>query len=94
MRTDGFIGQYSLGGRENKRTILAVEGADPDGLEALARSGIRYVGSDTTRIYCMPTCHDAPSGHGPPPGPVPPAREADAQATGRVSLPAGGSGAA
>ena len=44
---------------ENKRTILAAEGADPDGLEALARSGIRYVGSDTTRIFCMPTCHDA-----------------------------------
>ena len=59
VRTDGYIGQYSLGGPENKRTILAVEGADPDGLEALARSGIRYVGSDTTRIYCMPTCHDA-----------------------------------
>jgi O-6-methylguanine DNA methyltransferase len=59
VRTDGFIGQYSLGGAENKRTILAAEGADPDGLEALARSGIRYLGSDTTRIYCMPTCHDA-----------------------------------
>jgi O-6-methylguanine DNA methyltransferase len=59
VRTDGFIGQYSLGGPQNKRTILAVEGADPDGLEALARSGIRYYGSDTTRIYCMPTCRDA-----------------------------------
>jgi len=59
VRTDGFIGQYSLGGPQNKRTILAVEGADPDSLEALARSGIRYYGSDTTRIYCMPTCRDA-----------------------------------
>ena len=59
VRTDGFIGNYSLGGPENKRTILAAEGADPDGLEALARSGVRYVGSDTTRIFCMPTCHDA-----------------------------------
>ena len=26
VRTDGFIGQYSLGGPENKRTILAAEG--------------------------------------------------------------------
>jgi O-6-methylguanine DNA methyltransferase len=59
VRTDGFIGQYSLGGPANKRTILAAEGADPDGLEGLARSGIRYVGSDTTRIFCLPTCHDA-----------------------------------
>jgi O-6-methylguanine DNA methyltransferase len=59
VRSDGMIGQYSLGGPENKRTILAVEGADPDGLEALARAGVRFFGSDTTRIYCLPTCHDA-----------------------------------
>ena len=59
VRTDGFIGQYSLGGPANKRTILAAEGADPEGLETLARSGIRYTGSDTTRIYCLPTCRDA-----------------------------------
>jgi O-6-methylguanine DNA methyltransferase len=59
VRTDGFIGQYSLGGPANKRTILDVEGADPDGLEGLARAGVRYVGSDTTHIFCMPTCHDA-----------------------------------
>jgi O-6-methylguanine DNA methyltransferase len=59
VRSDGMIGQYSLGGPENKRTILAEEGADPDELEALARAGVRYFGSDTTRIYCMPTCRDA-----------------------------------
>ncbi|HUQ77367.1 MAG TPA: methylated-DNA--[protein]-cysteine S-methyltransferase [Patescibacteria group bacterium] len=59
IRSDGTIGRYSLGGPANKRTILAGEGADPDELEALARAGIRYVGSDTTRIYCMPTCRDA-----------------------------------
>ena len=59
VRSDGMIGQYSLGGPRNKRTILAGEGADPDGLEALARAGVRYFGSDTTRIYCLPTCHDA-----------------------------------
>ena len=59
VRSDGLIGQYSLGGPENKRTILAGEGADPDGLEALARAGVRFFGSDTTRIYCMPTCRDA-----------------------------------
>jgi O-6-methylguanine DNA methyltransferase len=59
VRSDGMIGQYSLGGPHNKRTILAEEGADPDALEALARAGVRYFGSDTTRIYCLPTCHDA-----------------------------------
>jgi len=59
VRSDGTIGEYSLGGPRNKRAILAAEGADPDGLETLARSGVRYVGSDTTRIFCLPTCHDA-----------------------------------
>ena len=37
VRSDGMIGQYSLGGPQNKRTILAEEGADPDALESLAR---------------------------------------------------------
>lgn len=59
VRSDGMIGQYSLGGPANKRTILAGEGLDPDVLEEWARAGIRFVGSDTTHIYCMPTCHDA-----------------------------------
>jgi O-6-methylguanine DNA methyltransferase len=59
VRTDGMLGQYSLGGPANKRALLASEGLDPDGLEGLARSGVRYIGSDTTRIYCLPTCHNA-----------------------------------
>jgi O-6-methylguanine DNA methyltransferase len=59
VRSDGLIGQYSLGGPGNKRAILAAEGLDADELEELARAGIRYVGSDTTRIYCLPSCHNA-----------------------------------
>jgi metal binding Ada-like protein/6-O-methylguanine DNA methyltransferase-like protein len=59
VRSDGMLGQYSLGGPQNKRTILSAEGLDPDELESLARAGIRYFGSDTTKIYCLPTCHDA-----------------------------------
>jgi O-6-methylguanine DNA methyltransferase len=59
VRSDGMIGQYSLGGPENKRTILMAEGLDTDELEGMARAGIRFIGSDTTGIYCMPTCHDA-----------------------------------
>jgi O-6-methylguanine DNA methyltransferase len=59
VRSDGTIGQYSLGGPGNKRTILAAEGLDPDELERLARARVRYIGSDTTRVYCLPTCHHA-----------------------------------
>lgn len=59
VRTDGHIGNYSLGGRENKRKLLDAEGLDPDAFERLAARGIRYIGSDTTHIVCHPTCRDA-----------------------------------
>jgi O-6-methylguanine DNA methyltransferase len=59
VRSDGMLGQYSLGGPANKRALLASEGLDPDGMEGLARAGVRYVGSDSTRIYCLPSCHNA-----------------------------------
>lgn len=59
VRSDGLIGNYSLGGPHNKRAILSIEGLDPDGLEAAARRGERLVGSDTTHIVCWPTCRHA-----------------------------------
>jgi O-6-methylguanine DNA methyltransferase len=59
VRTDGSIGEYSLGGPHNKRTILSAEGVDPDALERAARRGERLVASDTTRIVCWPTCRNA-----------------------------------
>lgn len=59
VRTDGSIGQYSLGGPANKRAILAAEGLDPAALEASAARGERLVGSATTRIVCWPTCRAA-----------------------------------
>jgi O-6-methylguanine DNA methyltransferase len=59
VRSDGTIGQYSLGGPQYKRAILAAEGVDPDALESLARRRIRYIGSTTTRVVCLPTCHNA-----------------------------------
>jgi O-6-methylguanine DNA methyltransferase len=59
VRSDGLIGEYSLGGPANKRTMLAAEGLDPDALERLARAGVRFLASDTTRIYCLPSCHNA-----------------------------------
>ena len=59
VRTDGTLGQYSLGGAHNKRAILAWEGLDPDAFEQLARSGVHYTGSKTTHIVCHPTCRHA-----------------------------------
>jgi O-6-methylguanine DNA methyltransferase len=59
VRTDGAIGQYSMGGPANKRRILDHEGVAVDEMERLARAGVRYVGSATTRVVCLPTCHHA-----------------------------------
>ena len=59
VRSDGSIGQYSLGGPSAKRRILAAEGLDPDELEGSARAGRRFLGSATTKIVCLPTCHNA-----------------------------------
>lgn len=59
VRSDGLIGQYSMGGPEAKRRVLAAEGLDTRTLEAEAAAGHRYTGSDTTHIVCHPTCRDA-----------------------------------
>jgi O-6-methylguanine DNA methyltransferase len=56
IRSDGSIGEYSLGGPEAKRRILAAEAVDAQALEQLAHAGVRFNGSDTTHIYCFPTC--------------------------------------
>lgn len=56
VRSDGHIGQYSLGGPRNKRTLLEAEGAHPETLERLASSGVRYLGNAEGRHYCYPTC--------------------------------------
>ena len=59
VRNDGRIGEYGLGGPEVKRRLLRHEGLEPADLESLARRGIRLLGSDTTRISCLPSCHHA-----------------------------------
>jgi O-6-methylguanine DNA methyltransferase len=59
VRSDGLIGEYALGGEEAKKTVLTAESVDADQLEALAREGIRFSGSDTTHIFCYPTCRHA-----------------------------------
>ena len=59
VRSDGTIGQYSMGGPDAKRRVLSAEGLDTQALEADAAAGRRYTGSATTHIVCHPTCRDA-----------------------------------
>lgn len=56
--TSGGVGKYAFG-TPLKREILRREGVDVDALDALARAGIRYIGSKTTKVLCFPTCRDA-----------------------------------
>jgi len=56
VRSDGHLGQYSLIGPDAKRVVLEAEGVQLGQLEELAQTGIRYFGSDTTHIFCFPTC--------------------------------------
>ncbi len=57
-KSDGHLGNYAFGPAA-KQMILDYEGIDVAGLETLARRGTRYYGSDTTHIYCFPTCRNA-----------------------------------
>lgn len=59
VRSDGHLGNYSLGGPHRKWELLEHEGIDPEWLEELAARRIRYVGSDTTHVFCHPTCSHA-----------------------------------
>ncbi len=58
VRSDGRVGDYVFG-TADKETILRAEGVALDTLAAEARARIRYHASDTTGIYCFPTCHHA-----------------------------------
>jgi O-6-methylguanine DNA methyltransferase len=59
VRTDGHIGEYGAGGPEAKKAVLRVEGVEPEDLERWAETGVRYLGSDTTKIFCYPSCRHA-----------------------------------
>lgn len=56
VRSDGRLGHYSLIGDDAKKVMLGAEGLAVEPLVQLAKSGVRYFGSDTTRIFCFPTC--------------------------------------
>jgi O-6-methylguanine DNA methyltransferase len=57
-RSDGAAGRYVFGA-EAKQDLLRAEDVDLGHLAGLARRGVRYIGSGTTRIVCHPTCADA-----------------------------------
>ena len=59
VRSDGHLGHYSLIGPDAKRVVLEAEGVQLAQLEAWAHAGVRYLGSDTTHVFCFPTCHHA-----------------------------------
>ena len=56
IRSDGVIGNYGGGGPEAKKSILNLEGVQLKRLQDLARSGLRYEGVKSTKIFCFPTC--------------------------------------
>jgi O-6-methylguanine DNA methyltransferase len=56
--SSGGIGNYAFGS-DVKRTLLEREGVSTELIDELSRRRVRYMGSDTTRIYCYPTCRDA-----------------------------------
>lgn len=58
VRSDGSLGGYAFG-LELKRQLLAAEGIDLPALAADARARVRFYGSRTTGIFCLPTCHAA-----------------------------------
>ncbi len=58
VRSDGQIGNYGLG-VPMKRALLSAEGVDLERLERLADAGVRYVGSATAGVFCVPSCAHA-----------------------------------
>lgn len=57
VRADGAFGEYSLGETANKQRLLAHEGLDVEAYEDRRTRGVRFSGSRTTKIFCLPTCH-------------------------------------
>ncbi|MBI2885857.1 MAG: methylated-DNA--[protein]-cysteine S-methyltransferase [Chloroflexi bacterium] len=57
VRADYRIGEYGCGGPAKKREILQFEGVDLARLDRLASRGIRFQGSKTTHVFCLPGCY-------------------------------------
>lgn len=57
VRSDYSIGEYGCGGPAKKREILALEQVNLDQLDRFSAQGIRFRGSATTHIFCLPGCY-------------------------------------
>jgi len=62
VQADYRLGQYGMGGTEQKRALLTSEGVDVDFLEDLAHRGVRYLENRAERTYCVPSCHSLLTG--------------------------------
>lgn len=58
IRGDGATGGYIFGS-QNKQSLLEHEGANVVEVAELKNRGVNYVASDTTGVYCDPSCHNA-----------------------------------
>jgi O-6-methylguanine DNA methyltransferase len=58
VRADGALGQYVFGAPTKER-LLRGEHVNVDEVHTLAEQGVYFIGSDTTGIVCLPSCHDA-----------------------------------
>ncbi len=58
VRSDGATGNYGFG-PQLKVDLLRAEEVDLDGIQRLGRRRAHYVGSDTTGVFCYPSCTHA-----------------------------------
>lgn len=58
LRSDGKVGDYAFGS-SMKRALLSAEGVDLARLESLAARGTRFLASDTSGVFCVPSCTHA-----------------------------------
>lgn len=61
VRSDGYIGEFSLGGPENKHALLKFEGVDIPRLEELAKRKVRFVADKETNLFHLPSCKSGPA---------------------------------
>jgi methylated-DNA-[protein]-cysteine S-methyltransferase len=58
VRSDWQLGEYSArGGTATKERLLRSEGVDTECLDRLRAGHVRFQGSRTTHIFCLPTCY-------------------------------------
>jgi O-6-methylguanine DNA methyltransferase len=59
IRSDAHIGNYGCGGPKVKTWLLEWEGVKLERLAEASQRGAKLVGSDTTKIFCLPGCRHA-----------------------------------